>query len=179
MLRSVGSARDYDYLRLLARLLWRPGVQRRLDLSDVVQETLLQAHKNIDQFRGDTDEQWRGWLRTILWRVLWRAVGHNQLGEASLNESSRHWEEVLAAQHSSPSERALRNELLERLAAALGQLDEDERTAVELQKLYGCSVEFISQYMDRTKLAVGGLLRRGKHKLRLLLREKSREEEKG
>ena len=29
MPRSVGNARDYDYLRLLAQLLWQPGVQRR------------------------------------------------------------------------------------------------------------------------------------------------------
>jgi hypothetical protein len=35
MPRSVENSRDY--LRLLARLLWRPGLQRHLEPSDVVQ----------------------------------------------------------------------------------------------------------------------------------------------
>jgi RNA polymerase sigma-70 factor (ECF subfamily) len=157
-----------DYLRLLARILWQPGVQRRLDLSDVVQETLLKAHKNIDQFRGNTEEEWRGWLRAILLNVLRQGVRDNPPGLVSLTESSSRLEEVVA-DHSSPSERALRREQMELLGTALSKLLEDERTAVELKQLHGCSVEFISQHMGRTKDAVGGLLKRGMHKLRLLL----------
>jgi RNA polymerase sigma-70 factor (ECF subfamily) len=167
-----------DHLRLLARLLWQPGLQRRLDLSDVVQQTLLKAHKNIDQYRGKTEEEWRGWLRAILRNELLQAVNGNPPGLQSLNDSSRLWEESLAADQTSPSQQAIRHELMERLAAALGQLLEDERTAVELKYLHSCSVQFISQYMGRTGYAVGGLLKRGMHKLRLLLRE-SGEEEKG
>jgi RNA polymerase sigma-70 factor (ECF subfamily) len=175
----VGNAKDYDHLRLLARLWWQPGLQRRLDLSDVVQQALLEAHKNVGQFRGNTEEEWRGWLRTILRRVLWNAVGDIPPGEVSLNESSRRWEEILQAEQTSPSQRVVQRERRERLEAALSQLDEDERTAVELQKLHGCSVDFISQNMGRTKLAVGGLLKRAKHKLRLLLDSRSKGEDKG
>jgi RNA polymerase sigma-70 factor, ECF subfamily len=99
-------------------------------------------------------------------------------GEVSLDESSRKLEGVLAADHSSPSERVLRHEQMERLATALGQLLEDERTAVELKFLHSCSVQFISQHMGRSGDAVGGLLKRGMRKLRLLLQERG-EEEKG
>jgi RNA polymerase sigma-70 factor (ECF subfamily) len=173
---SVEDARDY--LRLLARLLWQPGLQRHLEPSDVVQQTLLKAHQHLDRFRGDCEEQWRGWLRAILVNELRQAVRDNPPGEDSLNESSRKLEQVLAADHTSPSERVLRHEQMERLATALGKLSEDERTAVELKYLHGCSVKFISQHMDRTGDAVGGLLKRGMHKLRRLLQE-SREEEKG
>jgi DNA-directed RNA polymerase specialized sigma24 family protein len=67
---------------------------------------------------------------------------------------------------------------LERLGAALSQLLPDERTAVELKYLHARTVEFISQHMDRTGDAVGGLLKRGMRKLRLLLHE-SGEEKKG
>jgi DNA-directed RNA polymerase specialized sigma24 family protein len=49
---------------------------------------------------------------------------------------------------------------------------------VELKYLHGCSVEFISQHMGRTGAAVGGLLKRGMHKLRRLLQE-SGEDKKG
>jgi RNA polymerase sigma-70 factor (ECF subfamily) len=162
---------DRDYLRLLARLLWQPGLQRRLDLSDVVQKALLNAHEKLDQFRGDTEEEWRGWLRKILLNELRQAVRGIPPGEVSLSESSRNLEDVIAAEHSSPSERAMRHEQLKRLADALGKLLEAERTAVELKYLHGCSVEFISQHMGRTGDAVGGLLKRGLRKLRRLLEE--------
>ena len=168
MPRSVENMRDY--LRLLARILWQPGVQRALDLSDVVQQTLLKAHEHFAQYKGNTDEEWRGWLRAILLNELRQWVRDNPPGEVSLAESSRFLEEVVA-DHSSPSGRAQRREQLELLAAALSRLPEDERTAVELKHLHHCSVAFISQHMDRTRDAVGGLLKRGMRRLRLLLQE--------
>jgi len=69
-----------------------------------------------------------------------------------------------------------RRDQMERLADALAKLLEAERTAVELKYLHGCSVEFISQHMGRSRDAVGGLLKRGLHKLRRLLEERGEEE---
>ena len=169
MTRSVENGRDY--LRLVARLVWQPGLQRRYDLSDVVQQTLQKAHEKLDQFRGDSEEEWRGWLRAILVNELRKLVRDITPGSDSLNESSRNLEEILAADHTSPSERVLREEQMEQLATALGMLSEKERTAVELKYLHGCSVNFISQHMGLTGNAVGGLLKRGMRKLRGLLRE--------
>jgi RNA polymerase sigma-70 factor (ECF subfamily) len=171
-----------DYLRLVARLLWKPGLQRRLEPSDVVDRTFLIAQQKLNQFKGNCREQWRGWLRRILVnelnQELRRAKRDNEIFKVSLDESSQNLETVIADDQSSPSERVLRRELMERLATALGQLPEAQRTAVELKYLHGCSVEFISHYMDRTGAAVGGLLKRGLHTLRQLL-EESGEAEKG
>jgi RNA polymerase sigma-70 factor (ECF subfamily) len=168
-----------DYLHLLARLQLDPRLRRNLDSSDLVQQTLLKAHANIAQFRGQTETELAAWLRRILANNLTDAV--RQLGrqpgaqpptvELALEESSARLEAWLADEHSSPSQRAIRHEQLARLAAALAQLPEDQRRALELRHLQGCAVPDIGQQMGRSTAAVAGLLRRGLKKLRELLAE--------
>jgi DNA-directed RNA polymerase specialized sigma24 family protein len=63
-----------DYLRLLARLQLDSRLQAKLDASDVVQQTLLQAHEHRAQFRGESEAELAGWLRTILGNVLAAAI---------------------------------------------------------------------------------------------------------
>ena len=54
------------YLCLLARTHLHPRHHRRLDPSDVAQQTLLDAHEKRAQFRGSTDAEAAQWLRQIL-----------------------------------------------------------------------------------------------------------------
>src|SRR5438876_37487 len=59
-----------SYLLLLARLHWNPRLQGKLDPSDVVQQTLIQAWEGLPNFRGTSDGELRAWLRQILARSL-------------------------------------------------------------------------------------------------------------
>src|SRR5262249_53972987 len=144
-----GDARGPDlerfrtYLGLLARLQLVPRWRGRLDPSDLVQQTLLRAHRNWDQCRGTTDEQRAAWLRAILAHELAEAVRkferrgekHHQSLEALLNESSARLEAWLQSDSTSPSGRVERQERLRRLAEALARLPEDQRTASEVHHL--------------------------------------------
>jgi RNA polymerase sigma-70 factor (ECF subfamily) len=170
---------DYrDYLHLLARLQLDPRLRGKIDPSDVVQQTLVKAHQHREQFRGQSAGEQAGWLRRILANTLvdaarkfGREVDLQRPLEQAVHESSARLEAWLAAEQSSPSEVALRQEELLRLAGALARLPEDQRTAVELHHLRDGSVAEIAAHMGRTEAAVAGLLRRGLKKLRELLQD--------
>jgi RNA polymerase sigma-70 factor (ECF subfamily) len=174
---STPLERYQTYLHLLARMQLGPKLQGKLDSSDIVQETLLRAHAARDQFRGSTAADEAAWLRRILANTLTDALRHFQAGardlhlERSLADSSAVLEEWLAANDSSPSERAVRHEDLLRLSDALARLPADQRSAIELLHLQGLSVDEISRIMERSATAIGGLLRRGMSKLREFLAE--------
>lgn len=172
------------YLGLLARLQIDPRLRGKIDPSDVVQQTLLNAHEKIEQFRGRTEAEWLAWVRQILAHNLAAAVrrygtqardlGRERSLEAGLEQSSARIESWLAADQSSPSQQAVRHERLLHLAAGLGRLPADQREAIELHHLRGLPVAEVGQRMGRTRAAVVGLLFRGLRTLRQALEEKDR-----
>src|SRR5262245_27780211 len=165
-----------QYLQLLARLQLDGRLQSKLDSSDLVQQTLLQAHQRFDQFRGKHEAELIAWLRTILarttanelckFRQAKRAVALERSIEEAVEQSSARLDAWLAADQSSPSELAAGHEQSLRLAEALAKLPEDQRTAVELHHLKELPVAEIAAQLGRTPAAIAGLLRRGVRKLR-------------
>ena len=174
-----------DYLRALARHRLGPSLSVKLDASEVVQQTVLLAHTNRDQFRGVTEAEWRGWLRAILANTLTAAAREFATAsrdirlecslESELEQSSARMESLLAAEQSSPSEGAARSEDLLRLAGALARLPEDQRRVVELHHLCGLKVAEVAEQMGRSRPAVVGLLFRALKQLRERLAEQPRE----
>jgi RNA polymerase sigma-70 factor (ECF subfamily) len=167
-----------EYLLVLARVQLSPLLQGKVDPSDVVQETLLKAHENQGQFKGTSEAELAAWLRRILTNTMidagrrFSADGRDVGREFSLEaieQSSARLEALLAGSPSTPSQKGMHEERLVRLAAALEQLPEDQRRAVELHHLQGYKVEAVAGQLGRTKQAVGGLLRRGMSRLRQLL----------
>jgi RNA polymerase sigma-70 factor (ECF subfamily) len=162
-------------MRLDARL------RSKLDASDVVQQTLLEAHAGQAQFRGQSVGEQAAWLRRILARNLANAVrdlgrakrdvGLERSIEASVNESASRLEAWLAAEQSSPSQRAERQEQAVRLAEALASLPEKQREAVTLRHWHRCSLADIARQLNCTTAAVTGLLTRGLKSLRKELQD--------
>jgi RNA polymerase sigma-70 factor (ECF subfamily) len=167
------------YLHLLARGQLAPQFRGKLDLSGVVQQTLLEAHQARAQLRGKSAEQQAAWLRRILANNLTdevrrlgayrRDVLRERSLEAALENSSSRLEAWLAGEQSSPSQQAIRMEQLLHLTAALARLPEDLRTVFELHHLQGYSLVEVAVQIGRTKAAVASLLFRGLEKLRSLL----------
>jgi RNA polymerase sigma-70 factor (ECF subfamily) len=179
--RELDSFRSY--LHLLARKQLDPRLRAKLDASDIVQQTLLEAYRDLADFRGTHREELAGWLRQALARNLANAlrdfrrekrdVAREQALEELVAASSVRIEAWLAAEQSSPSARAERIEDTVRLAAALEQLPEAQREVIVLRHLHGWSLPRISREMGRSASAVAGLLHRGLKELRNRLREEA------
>ncbi len=169
------------YLALLAGLQVDPKLQAKVDLSGVVQQTLLEAYQSRDRLAGWNEAQQAAWLRRALannlkdelrkWRTEARQVGREQSLQAALDQSSSRLVAWLAAQQSSPSQRAQRQEQAVRLADALARLPPAQRDALVLQHWHGWSLAQIADHMGRTTAAVAGLLHRGLDQLRRHLQE--------
>ena len=179
---DIRSIEDYrDYLLLLVRLQMGSRLRAKLDASDVVQQAILHAHERRAQFRGRPRASgWPGSARS--WRTPWRPrfrrfdtqardPGRERSLEAELERSSSRLEGLLAADQTSPSERAVRGEELLRLAHAIARLPEDQRRVVELHYLKGLAVADVAEQIGRTRPAAVGLLFRGLKRLRELLRD--------
>jgi RNA polymerase sigma-70 factor (ECF subfamily) len=171
-----------DLLCVLARQIQMdPRLRRRFDTSDLVQETLLKATQNLDQFRGGTEAELVGWLQGIFQNALADAIRHARAQKrdvaqeetlaAVVHDSSARLHNWLAAPDSSPSERAQREEQLLRLAAALAQLPADQRDVVLLRDSLDTPIRAIAEQLGRSEKSVAGLLLRGRRRLRELLQE--------
>ena len=165
-----------DYLRLLARIQLGARPTGRIDPSDIVQQTLMEAFVKRDQFRGATKEEHAAWLRISLERNVAdalraqgqqkRDVSREQSLEQRMEESSAQLGDWLACEHSTPSEHVQRHEQAILLADALARLPERQREALVLRYWQGCSLAEISVSLDRSTTAVAGLLKRGLQHLR-------------
>lgn len=169
------------YLRLLARLRDNRQMQAKFDDSDLVQETLLRVHRDLDSFRGFTEAEFAAWLRKIMATVSGKHVRkflaqkrdvsvERQLEEEFSNSSlllGRLTESPLA----SPSEHAVQRERAVVLSQALMQLAPDYREALILHRFEGLAMKQVAESMGRTEDSVQKLLARGLLQLRRLMEE--------
>jgi len=165
-----------EYLALLARQQINGRYRGKIDLSGVVQQTLLEAHQASSQLEPLSDAQKAGWLRRALGNNLAdevrklttgkRGAGRERSLQAALEQSASRLENLLPANQATPSHQVQRAELMLQVARALQELPEAQRQAIELHHVQGLPLVEVAAEMGSTKPAVAGLLHRGLKKLR-------------
>jgi RNA polymerase sigma-70 factor (ECF subfamily) len=173
---SEASLEQYrDYLRLLAAQQLALRFQGKADPSGIVQETLLEAHREINRGVQAPVGDRLPWLRRILANNLAdevrrlnadkRDIGREVSLQRAVEMSSQRLEEWLAVE--TPADKRLeREEQLLQLVAALARLPDAQREAVTLHYWSGWTLAKIAEHLDRSRDAAAGLLKRGLRQLR-------------
>jgi RNA polymerase sigma-70 factor (ECF subfamily) len=148
----------------------------RVDASDIIQQTFLEAHRSFPQFAGRDARDLGAWLQGILDHKVAGAIRDHTLlqkrsvgREQSLDDShggGTPLKQTVDAGMSSPSQKAMRGEEARRLTQALTALPEDQREAVRLRHLEGWALADIAGHLGRTPAATAGLIKRGMQALR-------------
>jgi len=167
------------YLLLLARMEVGPRLQRKVDPSDLVQETLLDAHRQFGRFAGNSEAQFLAWLRRILAGKAANTVRHyfgtqgrnvNQELEGELTESferaSGQLSQLAVAPSGTPSQHALQREQAVLIADALQHLSEDHREVILLRHWDELTFPQIAERMQRSVDSVEKLWIRALGKLK-------------
>jgi RNA polymerase sigma-70 factor, ECF subfamily len=146
------------YLLLVACRELGPELRAKGGASDLVQETFMEAQRDLCRFQGDTEREFRAWLRQLLRHNLsnfarrYRDTEKRLLvREVSLNGSGTKLRLAdLSADGPRPQERALRDEQSLLVRNALDRLPEDYREVLLLRCRDGCSFDEIGNRMRRT-----------------------------
>ena len=153
------------WLRLLARNEIDSRFAGKFDASDAVQQTLLEAWKGWEQFRGDQEPQRLAWLRQILAHQLahlarhyagtqMRDVGRELSIEQTLCHSAQRLAALLPARDTSPSGQLAAQEQRLRLAEVLERLPADYRQVILLRNIEELPHEEVAERMQRSVGAV-------------------------
>jgi RNA polymerase sigma-70 factor (ECF subfamily) len=155
------------YLQVLARAQLGRHLRSKCDPSDVVQMTLLEAHRDFAAFQGSGEPELLAWLRRILAHNLFnearrfaaqqrdaaREVSLDQV-RAGVEHSSIALAGAVAADTLSPSQLAVQRESAVRLADALSRLPDDYQTVLLLRIFEELPAEEVAQRMGRSAGAV-------------------------
>ncbi|MEO1526372.1 MAG: sigma-70 family RNA polymerase sigma factor [Planctomycetota bacterium] len=169
-----------NYLSVLASTQLDGRLRRRLNSSDVVQETMLAAHRDFGAFRGQSEGELLAWLRQILINCVRHAVEvhvkakkRDVRREVALDAASKRANDsmlrlgnILADRGRSPSEECGQRELAVSVADQLAKLKPDYRDVIVLRNLQGLSFDEVADQMGRTKGSVRMLWLRAMEKFK-------------
>jgi len=170
------------YLGVVARAQVETWMQAKVDPSDIVQQTLLEAHRDFDRFQGQTGNEWLAWLRRILThnaadfvrryhgtakRQARREVAFAGPGD----ESHVAGAPEPAAPGATPSQQLILADDQLRVAAAVGQLSPDHQEVIVLRNLERLPFDEVAARMNRSRPAVQMLWMRAIKKLQEVMEE--------
>ncbi|MHC4403957.1 MAG: sigma-70 family RNA polymerase sigma factor [Planctomycetota bacterium] len=167
-----------SYLRFAARAQVESWLRIKVDASDVVQQTMLEAHRDFDRFQGGSEGELLAWLRRILMHNVADFVRHYRGTAKRRVQREMPFRDPAAtdiaggapepsAHGATPSQELARRDDEIRVMAAMENLSPDYQEVVFLRNLQRLSFAEVAQRMGRSRPAVQMLWKRAIDKLRL------------
>lgn len=171
-----------DYLGGVAHNQVESWLRAKVDASDLVQQTLFEAHRDFDRFSGASGGELLAWLRRILThnaldlvRQYHGTAKRQARREVSLkgpgDDSAVRGVAEPASPDASPSEVVIRRDDEQRVALALAELTEDHRDVIVLRNLERLPFDDVARLMNRSRPAAQMLWMRAMKKLQEALGE--------
>lgn len=165
-----------SFVVVIAQLQLNRRLHAKVEPSDLVQQSLLEAHRGFDQFKGATPAEWLAWLKQIVRhnafdaddhyrQTLCRDVRKEQSLDAVDSHDSRQ-QPHLASPDPTPSQNFAHAELELRIVAAIESLPHDFRQVILLRNLERLPFDQVAQRMNRTRGACQMLWMRAIEELR-------------
>jgi len=166
-----------SYVSVVARTQVESWMRTKVDASDLVQQTLLEAHQAFDDFEGAEEGEWLAWLRQILshnthdfirrFRTAKRAAQKEVFIDQPRGDQSKGFD--LSAALPTASQILMQHEEQLELADALTQLSEDHQEVIQLRNLQRLPFDEVAERMGRTRPATQMLWTRAIKKLQEVL----------
>jgi RNA polymerase sigma-70 factor (ECF subfamily) len=144
------------------------------DAEDAVQDALLSAYRNLDQFKGQA--QMSTWLTTIVTNsALTQLRRRSRQTHLSLDERFGEEQEYCVAERledcgPSPEEECIKSEMRERLMQFVAELSPSLRKVIELRDLDGLTTREAAHILGVADVTVKAQVSRARAKLRRLMR---------
>ncbi|MCI0684208.1 MAG: sigma-70 family RNA polymerase sigma factor [Gemmataceae bacterium] len=174
--RLFGQCRNY--LAVIARAHIEKRLQAKVDASDLVQQTLLEAYRDFRNFRGGTEAEWLAWLKRILahnaanfirhWQTTGKRAAKREV-PIGPGDSSMAPRPEPADNGESPSQALLRKERALLVADAVAQLPADYQEVINLRNLQRLPFQDVAERMGRSRPAVQMLWLRALNQLQQIL----------
>jgi RNA polymerase sigma-70 factor (ECF subfamily) len=149
-----------------------PSARRFDEVEDLVQETLLRACRDLNEFQWQSPDSFFRWLAAIAGHVVIdRARYHARERRAAEEVPFRSASNPAGpepADTTTPSRLFARKEAMERLLDRLNALPDDYREALVMAKIEGLTTAEIAERMGRSRDAVALLVYRAVRRLRAL-----------
>ena len=162
-----------QYLLLVARQRLDPALQGKVSPSDVVQQTFLEAQRDLSGFHGDREDELLAWLCRILVNNMTNASRSQQTemrdvarevpfpGAGSDSDAAGD----LARDTPSPSARAMAREEADALEKGMAGLSDNYRAALRLRYQEGLTFAQIGEKLGCSAEAARKLWARAVHQL--------------
>ncbi len=170
-----------SYLGFVARSQVETWLRRKVDASDLVQETMLEACRDLERFEGHTEKEWLAWLRKILahnaadfvrrYRGTEKRAAGREVPFRDPADSLSPGAPEPAAPQATPSQEFLQLDTELRVTAALAELPPDYQEVIVLRNLQRLPFGEVAQRMSRSRPAVQMLWMRAIRKLQEALEE--------